>query len=253
MSRHTPHLALRLARSAEEVAAAQALRHRVFVEELGACGGALSDPAAGLEADRFDPFCEHILLLDTLRGGAAIATTRVMTEESAERAGGFATEEEFDISALRCTGRHLLEVGRTCLLPDYRGGAAMHRLWQGIGSFAEKRGTGILFGLASFQGRDPGAVAQPLTYLHHEHLAPEDRRPRSRMPLATDHFLRQAVDRRAAVLAMPPHIKAYLRLGGQVGEGAYLDAAFGCIDVCMVIDTAALPARSRAIYSAPAP
>jgi putative hemolysin len=73
------------------------------------------------------------------------------------------------------------------------------------------------------------------------------------MPLATDHFLRQAVDRRAAVLAMPPHIKAYLRLGGQVGEGAYLDAAFGCIDVCMVIDTAALPARSRAIYSAPAP
>lgn len=252
MSCHTPHLALRLARSAEEIAAAQALRHRVFVEELGARGGELSDAAAGLEADRFDAHCDHILLLDTLCGEALIATTRVMTEEGAQRGGGFATEKEFDLSALRRSGRPLLEVGRTCLLPDYRGGAAMHRLWQGVGALAEDRGIELLFGLASFHGTDAAAFAQPLACLHLDHLAPEDLRPRSLAPLEADPLPRGLLDRRAAVLAMPAHVKAYLRLGGGVGEGAFLDPAFGCIDVCMVVDTAGLSARSRAIYAAPA-
>ena len=251
MSRQTPHLAVRLARSGEDVAAAQALRHQIFVQELGARGGLMSDPAAGLEADRFDPHCEHILLLDPLRDDAVIGTTRVMTEVGADRAGGFATEEEFDISGLRQAGRPLLEVGRTCLLPGYRGGGAMHRLWQGLAALVVERRIGLLFGLASFQGTDPGAFAQPLACLYRNHLAPEALRPRSRGPLTTGDFLCVPLDSRAAVVAMPPLIKAYLRLGGRVGEGMFIDHAFGCIDVCMVLDTRLLSDRSRAIYAVP--
>lgn len=239
MTRLSSYLAWRLAESPADVAAAQALRFRVFVEELGAQGGGLTDPAGGIEADRFDPHCRHLLLFDPLRH-AVVGTTRVMTPEGARAAGGFATEEEFDIGPLRRSGRRLLEVGRTCLHPDHRGGAAMHHLWQGLAATAMEEGAEVLFGLASFPGTDPQAVAQSLACLWQDHFAPEPLRPRSRAPveLETTEF-----DRRAAVLAMPALVKAYLRLGGVVGEGAFVDEAFGCIDVCMVLDTVSMTAR----------
>lgn len=249
MSQHLPPVSLRLARTAEDVAAAQALRHHVFVEELGARGGGMT--TCGREADRFDPHCEHLLLLDRLRDDAVIGTTRVMTEAGAAAAGRFASEDEFDLDSLRASGRRLLEVGRTCLLPEYRGGTAMHRLWQGLAALVEERGIELLFGLASFPGTDPSAVAAPLAALRQDHLAPEGLRPASRRPVPVDPLPQGALDRRAAVLAMPALVKAYLRLGGRVGEGAFLDGDFSCIDVCMVLDTAALGARARAIYGAP--
>lgn len=249
MTRHISPFALRHAVTGSEVAAAQALRHKVFVEELGARGGDLTDPRAGIEADRFDAHCEHLLLLDSLQGGAVIGTTRIMTEAGAAQAGRFASEEEFDISALRRSGRRLLEVGRTCLHPDYRGGEAMLRLWQGLAALVMERGIELLFGVASFPGTDPAAVAQPLACLHRDHLAPESLRPRSLVPVTMDPAPSERIDRRAAMLATPALVKAYLRLGGKVGEGAFLDPAFGCIDVCMVLDTAMLPKRTRAIYA----
>ncbi len=253
MSRHLPLFALRLASSSEDRALAQRLRHRVFVEEMGARGGEWSDPSFGLERDRFDQHCEHLLLSDPLRGPEVIATTRVMTLEGAARAGRFASEAEFDISPLRRSGRRLLEVGRTCLHPDYRGGAAMHRLWQGLAHLVEDRGIDLLFGLASLPGSDPDALAQPLSCLHHEHRAPDSLRPRSLDHVAMDLLPAEAVDRRAAMLAMPALIKAYLRLGGKVGEGAWIDRDFGCVDVCLVLETQSLSTRARAIYGGATP
>lgn len=249
MTRFSPRFTVRLARTDEEVVAAQALRHRVFVEELGAQGGDLS--AGGREADRFDRHCEHLLVLDSLNGGAVIGTTRVATDDAAARARGFASEEEFDLQSLKLLGSPLLEVGRTCLDPAHRGGEAMHRLWQGLAALVEERGIGLLFGLASFHGTDPATLAQPLSLLHHDHLASQDMRPRSLAPVAMDRLPRSKVDRRTAVLAMPALVKAYLRLGARVGEGAFLDWAFGCLDVCMVLDTADLSARARAVYGTP--
>ncbi len=249
MTRHLPRFALRLARTGEEVRAAQALRHRVFVAEGGARGGDRSDPARGLEADRFDPFCEHLLLLDALTG-EAVGTTRLMDGGGAARAGGFATEAEFDIAPLRASGRRLLEVGRTCLLPAHRGGAAMHRLWQGLAAVVEERGVGVLFGLASLPGTDAEALRGPLVCLAREHRAPEGLRPASRRAVAMDPEPGAAFDRRAAVLAMPALLKAYLRLGGTVGEGAFLDPDFGCLDLCVVLEADGIGARARAIYAA---
>jgi putative hemolysin len=246
MTELLPPFSLRWARTETEVALAQSLRHRVFVEELGGSGGDRS--VGGLEADRYDEHCEHLLLLDSLRDQQVVGTTRVMTEEGAKAAGQFASEQEFDLSSLRTSGRRLLEVGRTCLVPEHRGGSGMHRLWQGLAQLVEERNIELLFGLASFPGTDPMAVAQPLAFLHYDHLAPEALRPRSRQPVPLDSIPRCAVDRRAAVLATPALVKAYLRLGGCVGEGGYVDAAFRCIDVCLVLDTASLGARARAIY-----
>ena len=249
MLHHMPRLAFRLAATDSDIALAQALRFTVFVQELGGRGGDQTDPAAALERDRFDPHCRHLLLFDTLRSDEVIGTTRVLTAAGAQQAGQFATEEEFDLSALRRSGRTLLEVGRTCLHADYRKGAGMQRLWQGVATVVAETGADLLFGLASLPGTDLASLAQPLSILHHEYLAPETLRPRSRKPLALDLLPPDRIDQRAAMRAMPPLIKAYLRLGGQIGEGAFRDDAFNCIDVCMVLDTARLTARARSLYA----
>jgi putative hemolysin len=248
MTRHMPRFALRLAASEADLRAAQRLRHRVFVEEGGARGGAESCAAAGLEADRYDPFCDHLLLYDTLGGGEPVGTTRVMGLAGAVAAGGFATEEEFDIARLRASGRRLMEVGRTCLLPEHRGGAAMHRLWQGLAAIVEARRVEVLIGLASLPGECPEAAREMLACLRRDRLAPEAMRPVSRRPVAMDPAPEAPVDRRAAVLAMPPLLKAYLRLGAWVGEGGYHDPDFRCIDVCVVLEAKGIGARERAIY-----
>ncbi|WP_246082489.1 GNAT family N-acetyltransferase [Rubellimicrobium rubrum] len=242
-------LALRIAETKPEIASAQTLRFSVFVTEMGGRGGDQTDVGRGIEADRFDQHCRHLLLLDTLRDNRVVGTTRVLTVEGARKAGRFASEEEFDLFALRKSGRVLLEIGRTCLHPEYRGGGAMQRLWQGVAGVVADEGAEILFGLASFPFDDPTSLAKPLTNLWQQHLAPESLRPQSRRPFAVPIIQPKHVDRREAILRTPSLVKAYLRLGGLVGEGAFHDPAFNCVDVCMVLDTARLTATSRALYA----
>ncbi|NAZ36806.1 GNAT family N-acetyltransferase [Rubellimicrobium sp. CFH 75288] len=249
MSRELPRYSVRMAATETDLRAAQALRYRIFVEEMGVRGGALTDPVRRLERDRYDPFCRHLLLFDSLSGPEPVATLRILTAEGAAEAGRFGTEDEFDIAPLRRSGQRLLEVGRTCLCPGHRGGAAMHRLWQALGAFVDADGADLLIGLASFHGRDPEAVAQPLTCLARHHLSPAGLRPRSLRPIAMDRIGRRPLDRRAAVLGMPPLLKAYLRLGATVGEGACLDDDFACLDVCVVLRARGIGARARAIYA----
>lgn len=249
MAGGAPAYELRLARDEADLRAAQALRYEVFVGEIGS-DGALVDHDSGLERDRFDPFCEHLLLIDHA-GPGVVGVYRFMDRAAAGRAGGFYSSAEFDLAPLTGSGRPLLELGRSCLHPDYRGGAAMYHLWHGLAGIVAERGIGILFGTASFPGTDPDAVAGPLSYLHHTHLAPPDLRVRSRAFEPMDRIARAAVDRRAAMLATPALIKAYLRLGGVVGEGAYVDRAFNTIDVCLILDTARMNPGQRAIYTRP--
>lgn len=245
------HFELRLAATPEDLRAAQRLRYEIFVAELGA-SGTMVDHEARLEQDRFDPFFDHLLLLDHRRpeNDRVVGVYRVMRSDQAEAAGAFYTEAEYDLSALRVSGRQLLELGRSCVHRDYRGGTAMMRLWNGLADYIARHRIEVLFGVASFRGTDTGSVAEPLSFLHHRHLAPPELRPRAkpagfqRMDLVPE----DALDRHGATRAIPPLIKAYLRLGGAVGEGAYIDRAFNCIDVCLVMDTARMSDRHRAIY-----
>eukprot|EP01137_Pigoraptor_chileana_P027938 Opistho-2@11232 len=50
------------ARSEDEVREAQALRYRIFVDEMGARLALPAHAPAGHDIDRFDPFCEHLLV-----------------------------------------------------------------------------------------------------------------------------------------------------------------------------------------------
>ncbi|WP_414898070.1 GNAT family N-acetyltransferase [Rhodovulum sp. YEN HP10] len=244
---------LRLARSEADLMAAQRLRYEVFVAELGA-DGPLVDHEARLERDDLDPHFDHLLLIDSRRDAATldhvVGVYRLLTSERAAEIGRFYSEDEYDLSALKASGRRLLELGRSCVHPDYRGGTALYHLWNGLADYVLDQEIEVLFGVASFHGTDAGALAQPLSYLHHRHLAPPELRAR----VLPDHFQRMdlmpetALDRKGAMLAMPALIKAYLRLGGFVGEGAFIDRAFNTTDVCLLMDTARMNAKSRSRY-----
>ena len=126
----------------------------------------------------------------------------------------------------------------------------MHLLWNGLASYVLERQIELMFGVASFHGTDPEPLAEALTFLHHEHLAPPDLRVRAR----PEHYLAMSrmpfaeVDPARAVQAIPPLIKAYLRLGGFVGDGAFVDRAFNTIDVCVVMDTTRMKERYLQFY-----
>ena len=245
---------LRLAQDARDLRAAQRLRYEVFVAELGGTGP-LVDHEARLEVDDFDPFFDHLLLIDHRRDAGVledvVGVYRLLPSDRLAAAGRFYSEGEFDLTALKTSGRKLLELGRSCVHPDYRGGTAMFHLWNGLAAYVLERGIEILFGAASFHGTDIAALAQPLSYLHHNHLAPPALRVRALPPHRQEMNLiaAPALDRRAAMAGTPALIKAYLRLGGFVGDGAWIDHEFNTTDVCLVMDTAKMSAKHRDFYT----
>lgn len=247
----TEHFEVRLAESDAEIEAAQRLRYAVFVEELGAAGP-LVDHDARLERDRFDPHVDHLLLFDLRRPAAnrVVGAYRLMRAAQAAAGDGFYAQSEFDLSPILVSRRRVLELGRSCLHADYRGGAGLLHLWSGLAGYVARHRIEILFGVASFQGTDPQSIAAPLSLLHHRHRAPASLCPRALEPgrQRMDLLEPGSYDPSAAMRAVPALIKAYLRLGGLVGPEAWLDRPFNCIDVCLVLDTAAMPDKQRALY-----
>ncbi len=245
---------VRLARNDEDVAAAQRLRYKVFVEEMGATPTP-EDRARRLETDRFDPYFEHLILIDNEAGSddpleRVAGVYRLMTGERAKAGIGFYGASEYDLTKLEQLDRKVVELGRSCVGAEYRGGAAMHLLWTGLGEYVTSRGIEIMFGTASFHGSDPAPLAHALSFLHHNHLAPEDLRVRA-LPehyVPMDVLPADQVDRRAATKLIPALIKAYIRLGGFVGEGAYVDHEFNTVDVCLLMDTTRMVQRYRSFY-----
>lgn len=244
---------VRLARGEDDLRAAQRLRYRVFVEELGGDGD-LVDHGAGLERDEFDEIVDHLLLIDAAGGAAegahVVGAYRLLPGDRAADFGRFYCDAEYDLTPLRAGRRRLLELGRSCVHPDHRGGTGMFLLWNALAGYVLDNDIEVLFGVASFHGTDTAPLAMPLSWLHHHHLAPPPLRAVARPEgfQRMDLIAPEALDRRSAMAAMPALIKAYLRLGGVVGQGAYLDRPFNTTDVFLAMDTAAMSRRHRKFY-----
>lgn len=232
-------LELRVAESQAEIEAAQALRYRVFYEELSA------QPTPEMQAlrrdfDSFDPYCDHLVIIDHDKGESAagiVATYRLMRREGARRRGQFYSIDEYDISTLLNYRGEILELGRSCVDPAYRTKAAMGLLWKGIADYILHYNIGVLFGCASFPGTDPQEHKVALSYLYHRHLAPPEYRARA-LPdryVSMNMMPADQIDEKRAFLSLPPLIKGYLRLGGFVGDGAVVDPQFGTVDVSVVV------------------
>jgi putative hemolysin len=234
-------LEIRLAESAAETAAAQHLRYRVFYQEMSA----QPTPEMAAEArdfDSFDPYCDHLIIIDHDLGGgpgAIVATYRLLRRDGAARRGQFYSIDEYDIRAIVSHPGEILELGRSCVDPRYRTKAAMQLLWKGITDYVMHYKIEIMFGCASLPGTDPQQHKIPLSYLHHRHLAPLE----YRMKAVPDRYVDMnmlppdAFDDKRALVGLPPLIKGYLRLGGFVGEGAVVDHQFGTTDVSIVVVT----------------
>jgi putative hemolysin len=244
---------LRLAETADEVAAAQRLRYQVFYEEMAA------QPTPEMaetrrDADMFDAYCDHLLVIDHEIGpGAAgvVGTYRLMRRANAARAGRFYSIDEYDISKLVAAPGEILELGRSCIDAAHRSGAAMQLLWRGITDYVMHYDIGIMFGCASLPGTDPAELAVPLSYLHHHHLAPESLRTRAVPERYVDMNMLppEAIDKKAARALLPPLIKGYLRLGGFVGDGAVVDRQFNTTDVSIIVKTDWVTARYYRHYT----
>lgn len=240
-------LSVRLAQNTTEIEVAQKLRHQVFFQSKGDQSG-LTEL---LDADQFDPHCDHLLVIDEARRGPIdqriVGTYRLLREERAKAAGGYYSEQAFDVRALvsRHPARRFLELGRSCVLPEYRSKRTVELLWQGIWAYCQKHSIDVMFGCASFSGTIPASHALALSFLHHRLRAKDDWQVHAisdtRVP--TDLMPVEAVGLREALSAMPPLIKGYVRLGAKFGDGAVIDHEFGTTDVLVLLRTEDISAR----------
>lgn len=240
-------LRARLACGATEVEAAQQLRYRVFFEEMGAEACARV-AALKRDIDRFDRVCDHLVVLDqNYRAGCSrvVGTYRLLRRSIAESVADFYSQDEYDLTPLLRYPGELLEMGRSCVDPEYRDRGVMQLLWQGIAAYIQRYRIGILFGCASLPGTQVHALRHELAYLHHRYLAPAHLRPRALAHRYAEmrRLAAAELDPATAWRALPPLIRGYLRVGGKVGDGAVIDPIFNTVDVCMVVETARMTGR----------
>lgn len=227
-------LYVELAATPEDVVESQRLRYRVFASEMGAV---LQGRSEGLDEDRFDPHCRHLLVREPATG-RVVASTRLLDDEGARLAGGFYSESEFDLALIRRLRGSKLEIGRTCVDPGYRKGAAIAVLWSGLASYIRMKQIDFLFGCASIEMDDGGIRAAALMSRLRTHaFSPEDRRVLPRRPLPDS----SAVDK-DVIAVFPPLLKAYVNLGAKACGEACLDEDFGVADVFMLLDVNELDA-----------
>ncbi len=253
------NLETRLARNEREIDAAQAVRYRVFVEEMHA-----QLPAEAMrmkrDIDSWDTICDHLLVLDhSIEGDTEdqiVGTYRLLRQEVAMAHGGFYSASEFATDALiaRHPDKQFMELGRSCVLPAYRTKRIVELLWQGNWAYALKHGMGAMFGCASFPGIRPEEHALALSFLYHNVRAKGEWAADALPSLARtmDLMPAEAINARKALMAMPPLIKGYLRLGAMVGTQAVVDHAFNTTDVLIVLPIASISDRYVNHYGAQA-
>lgn len=234
---------VRWARHHDEVRAAQRLRHAVFVGEMGARIAVPAGTPAGLDVDRFDDFCEH-LLVRTLPGehdeGTVIGTYRVLTPSAARRAGGYYTESEFDLTPLAALRGGLVELGRSCVHPGWRSGGVILALWTALGELMQRNALDTMIGCASVSMRDGGHCASSLWQrLWAEHAAAPQWQVKPHLALPMGR-LRLDLDVEAPAL-----VKGYLRCGARLLGAPAWDPDFGVADLPLMMRTADLPLRYR--------
>jgi putative hemolysin len=251
-------LEVRVAETESEVEAAQKLRYRVFYEEMSA----IPTPemrASSRDFDRYDDFCEHLLVVDhgvRDENGEAlvVATYRLLRGDVAAQHGGFYTAGEYDIAPIiksHPVASRLLELGRSCVLKSYRSRPiTMQLLWRGILAYFGRYNVELMFGCGSLPGTDPEALKLPLSYLYHFHLAPPHMRVRALAHLYVEmnRMPKKEIDEREALRSLPPLIKGYVRTGAYVGDGAVIDRQFGTTDVLIFFPVSRIDPRWRAHF-----
>lgn len=220
-------LEVRLARTPAEVRAAQRLRYQVFAGEMGA---RLDSAPLGLDRDRLDAYCDHLIVRD---GGAVIGTYRMLSPANRRRAGSWYSAEEFDTRGLDVFAERIVEVGRACVDPTYRSGHAITLLWAGLLRYVLQHDCAYVIGCVSLGTEDGGHLAASVCRrLLQQHRADSEWRVTPRRAFVLEGW------REIADAPLPPLLKGYLRLGARVcGEPAW-DPDFNTADLLMMLPLA---------------
>ncbi|MGD0289527.1 MAG: GNAT family N-acyltransferase [Candidatus Binataceae bacterium] len=218
----------------DEVLDAMRLRHRVFVGEMKA---AATSGGVEIECDRFDRYCDHLIVRDAIHG-RVVGAYRMLGCEGARAAGGFYSETEFDLHPLKQLRGRILEVGRACVDPDYRGGAVISLLWAGLFKYIITRNYDYVIGCGSISLADGGQAAAAICKrLLRDHLCDPHLRVTPHRAFRLDEFAG------SLETPVPPLIKGYLRVGASVcGEPAW-DAGFNTADMLIMLPTARMNPR----------
>jgi putative hemolysin len=212
------------------------LRYDIFANEMGA---KLYNSDHQLDIDAFDPHCYHLAVVDN-RTNEIIATTRLLDQTGSQQTGGFYSESEFNLTRIVKPGLRYLEVGRTCVHPDYRRGSALPMLWQGIARFVVENNIDYLFGCCSIPltGGDK-YITNVMHYLREYHFSPDNLRAQPRIPLRLDATHQHNADD----VVLPTLLKAYLRQGAFICGEPHWDAAFGVADVFVLLECSQITQR----------
>ncbi|MEV0232916.1 GNAT family N-acyltransferase [Nonomuraea sp. NPDC050786] len=210
-----------MATGAADVQAAQRLRHEVFAGEMGA---RLDSPVSGLDVDRFDAYCDHLLVRD---GREVVGTYRLLPPGRTDR---LYSDGEFDLTNLAPLRKGLVEAGRTCVHPDHRGGAVVALMWAGIARYMLSGGHQWLAGCCSVPLDDGGTLAAAV--VERVPLGPEEYRVTPHTPwhpegdVPSDRFVPPAL------------LRGYLRLGSWVCGAPAHDRDFGTADFFVLLSMA---------------
>lgn len=221
-----PRLEARIARDSPLVRQAQELRYRVFAEEMGARLGA---GEARIDADEFDPHCDHLVVRDA-DAGLVVGTYRILAPEAAREAGGYCAEYLFDFRQLDVLRERMVEVGRACVHPDYRSGATTLLLWSSLARYLVDNGHDYVVGSASIPLTDGGHAAASIYRAARERqMSPEDLRAFPRRRLALEGL-------RDVLRHEPPSLlKGYLDLGAWICGEPAIDSDFGCANLPILL------------------
>ena len=239
----------------EDVRAAQRLRHEVFAKEMGARLNPVG-VAQGLDVDRFDAFCDHLLVREGRdeddQPGRLVGTYRVLTPTAARRAGGFYIDSEFDLAPVGHLRAHAAELGRACVHSAWRSGGVIMVLWRALGSYMLARQLDTMIGCASIGLGDDGCLANKVWQrLQHTHMvaAPWQVRPRIALPLRDDGpfdgSLLATADQARFLADTPALLKGYLRCGARLMGPPALDASFNTADLPIMLRMDELTPRYR--------
>jgi putative hemolysin len=251
-----PAFSIDWARTQDEVREAQRLRYRVFALEMGARLAQPPGGCAGLDVDRFDAFCDHLIVRGLPPGdgsrGEVVGTYRVLSPARAKAAGGYYSDSEFDLAPLAPLRSRAVELGRSCVHADWRQGGVILAMWSALAQYMQRRRLDTMIGCASISLA--GGVAPVLALwqqLRRTHLAD---RPWRVQPL---HALLPTAPAPAETTAVPvadapPLVKGYLRCGARLLGPPALDEAFNTADLPMMLRLAEIAPRYRRHFLAQA-
>ena len=232
-------LTTRLAQTDAELIAAQKLRYQVFCEELSARQKIKMNTQ--LEQEQHDLVCDHLLVLEnsTPNHPKTVGTQRFLVKSSKDNHLKFRSQSEFDLEALAAKHpqKNFMELGRSCILEEYRSKRTMELMWHGTWSYAVQNKVDVMTGCASFYAKSIDEIALALGFL--STLSSKDPQwqvtPTSSKSTLIKQFENLVVEPKKAIRSLPPLIKGYLRLGAFFSDHAVIDEDFGTIDIAVIL------------------